>query len=243
MNFQSDLGVKANMTRSTILRFQVFFLSSLTGVFAFGCNGNSEVASNSNSTVMTTSNDRFSGETATATFAGGCFWCTEAIYEEVEGVIKVVSGYSGGHVANPSYEAVCDGTTGHAECVQITYDPQMVDFETLLDIHLRTHDPTTLNRQGNDVGTQYRSAVFYHSEAQKAATEAYIAEKDKEQFFGGKIVTEVVPFEVFYVAENYHQDYFANNPDQPYCVFVVKKKVKNFEAQFPDLMKEGYRVK
>ena len=218
-------------------------LGALTILFTLGCNSNNEAASNSNTKIMTTSSEQYSGETAVATFAGGCFWCTEAIYEEVEGVIKVVSGYSGGHVANPSYEAVCDGTTGHAECVQITYDPTKVDFETLLDIHMKTHDPTTLNRQGNDVGTQYRSAVFFHNEAQKAATEAYIAKMNKEQFFGGDIVTEVVPFEIFYEAENYHQDYFANNPYQPYCVFVVKKKVKNFEAQFPELMKEGYRVK
>lgn len=203
----------------------------------------SETTESSNETMTESTKQTRPDSLAVATFAGGCFWCTEAIYEEVEGVYSVVSGYSGGHDENPTYEAVCNGTTGHAECVQIEYDPTVVDFETLLDIHMRTHDPTTLNRQGNDVGTQYRSAVFYHSAEQKEVTEAYITQKDNEEYFGDKIVTEVVPFEKFYVAENYHQDYFANNPEQPYCVFVVKKKVKNFEAQFPDKMKEGYRVK
>ena len=179
----------------------------------------------------------------TATFAGGCFWCTEAIYEEVEGVISVVSGYSGGDVENPSYEQVCDGRTGHAECVQITYDPAKVDFETLLDIHMHTHDPTTLNRQGNDVGTQYRSVIFYHNESQKEIAEKYIDIQNERGTFGNRIVTEIVPLEHFYPAENYHQDYLANNPEQPYCVFVVKKKVQHFEELYPDKMKEGYRVK
>jgi len=212
-----------------------------TAFLHLGCGQQNDKSENE--MIQTKIENNIPEDAGIATFGGGCFWCTEAIYEEVEGVTKVVSGYSGGNVENPTYEAVCNGTTGHAECVQITYDKNKVDFNTLLDIHMRTHDPTTLNRQGNDVGTQYRSAVFYHNQEQKEITEAYIEENNKDNFFGGPIVTEVVPFEIFYVAENYHQDYFANNPEQPYCVFVVKKKVKSFEAQFPEKMKEGYRVK
>jgi peptide-methionine (S)-S-oxide reductase len=214
---------------------------ALTGLFTLGCAqqpANSTMQQNNMEPV-----ENFPDGKELATFAGGCFWCTEAIYEEVAGVEKVVSGYAGGKVDNPSYEAVCNGTTGHAECVQITYDPAKVSFQTLLDIHMNTHDPTTLNRQGNDVGTQYRSVVFYHNASQQEITEKYIADKDKEGAFNGKIVTQVEPFQKFFVAENYHQDYFANNGEQPYCVFVVKKKVQHFEQLYPNLMKEGYRIK
>ncbi|MFN3940103.1 MAG: peptide-methionine (S)-S-oxide reductase MsrA [Chitinophagales bacterium] len=176
-----------------------------------------------------------------ATFAGGCFWCTEAIFEEVIGVESVVSGYAGGKRENPTYEQVSGGGTGHAESVQITFDPSKTDYLTLLDIFMQTHDPTTLNRQGADVGTQYRSAIFYHNNIQKEIAQKYIEEKNSNMFFGRPIVTELLPMTKFYPAEDYHQDYFANNPDAPYCAFVVSKKVHNFENLFPDLMKEQYK--
>lgn len=176
-----------------------------------------------------------------ATFGGGCFWCTEAVFEEVKGVQSVLSGYSGGALKNPTYEAVCTDTTGHAECVQIIYDPKICNYETLLDIHMKTHDPTTLNRQGNDVGIQYRSVIFYDGDQQKAATEAYIEKLNGSQYYGDKIVTEVVPLMTFWPAEIYHQDYFAKNPNQPYCVAVVGKKVEKFEKLFPEQVKPEYK--
>src|ERR1700734_2285262 len=151
--------------------------------------------------------------TETATFGTGCFWCTEAIFQEVKGVLQVTSGYSGGTVPNPTYEEVCSGETGHAECLQLVYDPTAVSFDELLHVFFQSHDPTTLNRQGNDVGTQYRSAIFYHSPGQKAAAEEVIAALDAEKLWDGRIVTEVVPAATFYVAEDYHQEYFANNPN------------------------------
>ncbi len=177
---------------------------------------------------------------AVATFGGGCFWCTEAVYAQMEGVDKVVSGYSGGKVNNPTYKEVCSGLTGHAEVVQITYDAQVVSFEDLLEVFFATHDPTTLNRQGADVGTQYRSAIFYHSEEQKRKAELIIAELNKQGAFDTPIVTEVTAFDRFYEAENYHQDYFANNPNQPYCRMVVNPKVKKFKKMFEDKLKSTY---
>lgn len=176
-----------------------------------------------------------------ATFAGGCFWCTEAIFEEVKGVKSVVSGYAGGHVKNPDYRAVCSGTTGHAECVQIVFNPSECSYETLLEIHFKTHDPTTLNRQGNDTGTQYRSEIFYANEKQKVAAEKFINALNDEKYYADKIVTVLSLLPEFYEAENYHQEYFANNPDQAYCVYVVKKKVEKFETLFPGLVKEEYK--
>lgn len=176
-----------------------------------------------------------------ATFAGGCFWCTEAIFEEVIGVEKVVSGYAGGKRDNPTYEQVTSGSTGHAESIQITFDPSQTDYLTLLDVFMQTHDPTTLNRQGADVGTQYRSVIFFHNLEQKEIARKYIEEKNVNMFFGRPVVTELLPMTKFYPAENYHQDYFVNNPDEPYCTFVVSKKVKNFEKLFPELTKEEYK--
>lgn len=174
----------------------------------------------------------------TATLAGGCFWCLEAVFDELKGVESVESGYSGGHVANPSYRAVCTGTTGHAEAAQITFDPSVISYEDLLRVFFATHDPTTLNRQGHDVGTQYRSAIFYHSPEQKAAAERIIAEVNAAGIWGRPIVTEVVPFKEFFVAEDYHQEYFANNPYQPYCMAVVAPKVLKFRKQFVDMLKK-----
>ena len=177
---------------------------------------------------------------ASATLAGGCFWCLEAVYVELEGVEKVVSGYAGGAIPNPSYEQVCSGRTGHAEIVQVTFDPGVVTYEDLLGVFFTIHDPTTLNRQGNDVGTQYRSAIFYHDDEQKAAAEQAIREITEARIWSRPIVTEIVPLTDFYAAEAYHQDYFKNNPYQPYCQVVVAPKVAKFRKQyFSRLKKQG----
>jgi len=173
-----------------------------------------------------------------ATFGGGCFWCTEAIFLELEGVIKVESGYSGGHVNNPTYKEVCAGTTGHAEVIQITFDPSKVSFSEVLLVHFTTHDPTTLNRQGNDAGTQYRSIIFYHNEAQKLAAEQAKADVAPSIWGDKPITTQIEPFEKFYVAEDYHQNYLADNPNQPYCVYVVNPKVEKFRKVFKDKLKK-----
>jgi peptide-methionine (S)-S-oxide reductase len=167
-----------------------------------------------------------------ATLGGGCFWCLEAVYVELRGVTKVVSGYAGGHVPNPSYQRVCSGSTGHAEVVQVTFDPAVVSYRELLEIFFTIHDPTTLNRQGADVGTQYRSAIFYHDEEQKRAAEEVIKEITAARIWPKPIVTQVAPLDVFYPAENYHQDYYANNPRQPYCQMVVAPKVAKFRKQY-----------
>lgn len=173
-----------------------------------------------------------SSTTETATLGGGCFWCVEAIYQDVIGVHKVVSGYAGGTVENPTYEEVCSGTTGHAEVVQIAFDPTVISFEEILFIFWRTHDPTTLNRQGNDVGTQYRSVIYYHDEQQKSIAEQSIAETDASDLWADPIVTEVAPLPIFYEGEAYHQNYFVENPYQPYCIFVINPKVQKFRKSF-----------
>jgi peptide-methionine (S)-S-oxide reductase len=173
-----------------------------------------------------------------ATFGGGCFWCTEAVFQRMKGVEKVVSGYSGGKVENPTYEQVCSGRTGHAEVIQITYDPSVAQFKDLLEVFWKTHDPTTLNRQGADVGTQYRSSVFYHSDEQKKVAEEYKEKLDKSGIFKDPIVTEIVAFTKFYPAEKYHQNYFNDNPRNPYCQAVVKSKVDKFREIFADKLKE-----
>ncbi|HEV8123508.1 MAG TPA: peptide-methionine (S)-S-oxide reductase MsrA [Gemmatimonadales bacterium] len=169
-----------------------------------------------------------------ATLAGGCFWCLEAVYLNVRGVEKVESGYAGGEVANPTYEAVCTGRTGHAEVVQVTYDPQAISFRELLEIFFTIHDPTTLNRQGADSGTQYRSAIFYHSAAQKAEAEEMIATLEREKVYDSAIVTQVVPLEKFYPAEEYHRDYYQRNPNQGYCRAVIAPKVSKLRKQWED---------
>ena len=172
-----------------------------------------------------------------ATLAGGCFWCLEAVYDRMKGVESVESGYIGGHVPNPSYQAVCTGRTGHAEAVQIAFDPKVVSYRDLLEVFFVIHDPTTHNRQGHDVGTQYRSAIFYHSPDQKAAAEDVIAALTKDQVFDDPIVTEVVPAGPFYVAEDYHQEFFTRNPEQGYCVAVVRPKVAKLRQKFAEKMK------
>lgn len=179
-----------------------------------------------------------SGKTEIATFGSGCFWCTEAIFQRVDGVIKVVSGYEGGSVKNPTYKQVCEGTTGHAECTQITFDPAKVSYAELLKIFWKTHDPTTLNRQGNDVGTQYRSVIFYHNAEQKALAEKYKKELDASGAWDKPLVTEITATSTFYPAEDYHQNYFNDNPGQGYCAFVIRPKVEKFEAVFKDKLKK-----
>ena len=167
-----------------------------------------------------------------ATLAGGCFWCLEAVYNELRGVESVVSGYAGGHDPDPTYEAVCSETTGHAEVVQIAFDPDMVSFRELLEVFFTIHDPTTLNRQGNDVGTQYRSAVYYHDEEQRLIAEEVIEEMTVAGLWDDPIVTEVTALDTFYEAEEYHQQYFEKNPFQPYCFVVVRPKVSKFRKKF-----------
>jgi peptide-methionine (S)-S-oxide reductase len=175
--------------------------------------------------------------TETATLGGGCFWCLEAVYRELKGVTRVVSGYAGGTVAEPSYEAVCTGRTGHAEVVQVSFDPAVVTYREILEVFFAIHDPTTLNRQGADVGTQYRSAIFYHDEAQRRDAERLIGELAAEDAFGAPIVTELAPLAAFYPAEAYHQEYFARNPGQSYCTFVVAPKVAKFRKHFAPKLK------
>ncbi|MBV6644008.1 MAG: peptide-methionine (S)-S-oxide reductase MsrA [Cyclobacteriaceae bacterium] len=174
-----------------------------------------------------------------ATFGSGCFWCTEAIFQRLEGVQSVVSGYSGGKRDNPTYEQICSGATGHAEVVQITFDPSSVTYAELLEVFWKTHDPTTLNRQGNDVGTQYRSVIFYHSDWQQEQALAYKGKLDQSGAWGNPIVTEIAPFEKFYPAENYHQDYYNQNGSQPYCSFVVAPKVEKFKSVFGHKLKKS----
>ncbi|MEM8895678.1 MAG: peptide-methionine (S)-S-oxide reductase MsrA [Bacteroidota bacterium] len=172
-----------------------------------------------------------------ATFGAGCFWCTEAVFQRLMGVEKVESGFSGGHIKNPSYREVVTGRTGHAEVAQITYDPEQISYEELLEVFWKTHDPTTLNRQGADVGTHYRSAVFYHTEEQGELARSYKEKLDAAQIWSDPIVTEIAPFDAFYPAEDYHQDYYNQNQSQPYCAFVINPKVNKLKAVFADKLK------
>jgi peptide-methionine (S)-S-oxide reductase len=174
---------------------------------------------------------------AKATFGTGCFWCTEAMFETLDGVKSAVSGYEGGAKPNPTYKEVCTGTTGHAECVEVTYDPTKITYAELLQAFFRSHDPTSLNRQGADVGTQYRSVIFYHNDEQKKLAETIKAELDKSGAYDKKIVTEISPATTFYVAEEYHQNYFAQNPEQGYCAFVIAPKLDKFRKVFKDKLK------
>jgi len=207
-------------------------LGLFTGLFSFAENNTTKIKNmDNNNTINTAVMD-------TATFGTGCFWCTEAIFQEVEGVIKVTSGYSGGAVENPTYKEVCTGTTGHAECLNIVYDPAKISFDELLEIFWKVHDPTTLNRQGADVGTQYRSSIFYHNEAQKATAEKYKAELDKSGAWDKPIVTTLEPFVKFYAAEDYHQNYYNNNTGQGYCQFVIRPKLEKFEKVFKSKLKK-----
>jgi len=176
--------------------------------------------------------------TDTATFATGCFWCTEAKFQQLKGVNKVISGFTGGHVANPTYKEVCTGTTGHAEACNIIYDPDQISYDELLAAFFVAHDPTQLNRQGNDVGTQYRSAIFYHNAFQKQKADYYIGRLNEEKAYKNKIVTQVAPYTVFYKAEDYHQNYYNLNSSQPYCKYVIQPELDKFRAVFKDKLKK-----
>lgn len=180
----------------------------------------------------------FKGKVDTATFAAGCFWCTEAQFSQLKGVKEVISGFTGGHVKNPTYEEVCTGTTGHAEADNIIYDPSVISYDELLEAFFTAHDPTQLNRQGNDVGTQYRSAIFYHNAAQERKAEYYIKKLNDVKAYKNKIVTQVEPYTVFYKAEKYHQSFYENNPEQPYCKFVIQPEVEKFRKVFKDKLKK-----
>jgi peptide-methionine (S)-S-oxide reductase len=218
----------------------IFTGTIVTLAAMFSCaqtqNAEKNMTTHINPTASTVS-DAAARETDTATFGTGCFWCTEAIFQQLDGVLKVSSGYSGGHVKNPSYKDVTSGTTGHAECVQVVYDPQKLSFDDLLEVFWQTHDPTTLNRQGNDVGPQYRSVIFYHNAAQKEKAEKYKAELNKSGAWDNPVVTEISPFSEFYIAENYHQDYYNQNGSQPYCYYVIRPKLEKFQKVFKSKLK------
>lgn len=219
---------------------KVLFISVVSLLGLNSCaQKNNKATQKKESKVMSTANSSTPLSMDTATFGTGCFWCTEAIFQQVEGVEKVTSGYSGGTVANPTYEQVTSKTTGHAECLNIIYDTAKISFDELLEIFWQVHDPTTLNRQGADVGTQYRSVVFYHNEEQRAKTEKYKAALDKSGAWDNPIVTTLEPFTVFYPAEAYHQNYYNTNSSQGYCQFVIRPKVEKFEKVFKSKLKKN----
>jgi len=218
---------------------KVFFISIVSFMGLTSCAQKDNSAKTKKDKVMSSSTTN-SANLDTATFGTGCFWCTEAIFEELEGVISATSGYTGGEIENPTYKQVCNGTTGHAECLQIVYDPKKISFDELLEVFWQTHDPTTLNRQGADVGTQYRSGIFYHNEEQKAKAEKYKAALDSSGAFPNRIVTEITPFSKFYPAEDYHQQYFEQNGNSnPYCKIVIQPKLEKFRKVFPEKLKKA----
>ncbi len=216
----------------------MILLSIITSLALFSATGTPVAGPSIKNEHMTNETIPSGTRTDTATFGTGCFWCTEAVFQELKGVIKVTSGYSGGHAANPSYEEVCTGTTGHAECLQIIYDPSIITFDELLEVFWESHDPTTLNRQGNDIGTQYRSAIFYHNAEQKEKAEHYKAELTRSGAYDKPIVTEITAFTKFYPAEDYHQNYYNTHGSQPYCYLVIKPKVEKFEKVFAGKLKK-----
>src|SRR6476661_568500 len=187
-----------------------------------------------------TENNSSDNNVETATLANGCFWCSEAVFQRLKGVKSILPGYAGGTIKNPSYEQVCTGKTGHTESIQIKFDPNVISFEKILDIFWHTHDPTTLNRQGNDVGTQYRSAVFYHDENQKKIAEDSKKDLSDKGIYKDPIVTEITPFTNFYVAENYHKNYYQNHSSEPYCSFVINPKIDKLFERYGNQIKEGY---
>lgn len=208
-----------------------------TAIVFLGACGQTKTETSNNKTMDEAIKNTNTSNIDTATFGAGCFWCVEAVFQRLNGVLSVKSGYSGGTVKNPSYKEVCAGTTGHAEVCQITYDKTKVTFDELLEVFWKTHDPTTLNRQGNDWGTQYRSAVFYHNEEQKLIAEKYKAEINKNGAYPEPIVTEITAYSNFYPAEDYHQNYFNENGSEPYCKYVIQPKVEKFEKIFKNKMK------
>ena len=243
------LVMMLNCTKFIFLNFKpekmktIFTASVISLTTLLSCAQKSSKTNNLNSSndKMTNETDHpNSGATETATFANGCFWCTEAIFEELNGVISATSGYTAGHVKNPTYKEVTSGQTGHAEALQIVYDPKKISFDELLEVFWETHDPTTLNRQGADVGTQYRSGVYYHNQEQKEKAEKYKAELDKSGAFDRPIVTEITAYSKFYEAENYHQQYYENNENtNPYCRVVIRPKLEKFRKVFKDKLKSS----
>ena len=214
------------------MKNKVLFLLSVAFYFQSSCSQQDLHEKNkANMTAMPSQID-------TATFGAGCYWCVEAIFQRLNGVISVESGFSGGHIKNPTYREVCTGTTGHAEVCRIQYDPQVIGYDELLEVFWKTHDPTTLNRQGNDAGTQYRSVIFYHNEQQKILASEYKDKLEKAGIWNDPIVTEIVPFEAFYKAKNDHQNYYNQNTSQPYCTFVITPKIEKFEKVFRDKIKK-----
>jgi peptide-methionine (S)-S-oxide reductase len=226
--------IKTELIKADKVKSILFFLS-LISIGLLGCNDKSANAQSENKKENGVNIKMENLQKAT--FGSGCFWCTEAIFERLNGVVDVESGYSGGKVDNPTYEEVCSGTTGHAEVTQITYDSSVISYDELLEVFWKTHDPTTLNRQGNDVGTQYRSVIFYHNEEQKRLAEKYKGELNKSGAWEMPIVTEITAYKNFFSAEKYHQDYYENNPNQGYCSFVIAPKVEKFEKVFKDKLK------
>lgn len=229
----------ANLKYKTMNAALSSAIIAITTLFSCGQKSpaTTNLTNNNNNTTM--SNVLTAENTDTATLANGCFWCTEAIFEQLEGVISATSGYTGGQIENPTYKQVTTGETGHAEALQIIYDPKKISFDELLEVFWETHDPTTLNRQGADIGTQYRSGVFYHNEEQKQKAEKYKTELDKSGAFNSPIVTEITPFTKFFPAEDYHQQYFENNENSnPYCKIVIRPKLDKFRKVFKDKLKE-----
>lgn len=215
-------------------------LVSLLVLQLAACGQNSKVETSNTFKKMNTSNSSGSGSNGhidTATFGAGCFWCTEAQFQQLKGVVKVESGYSGGHTANPTYKEVCTGNTGHAEVTNVYYDPSVISFDELLAAFFVTHDPTQLNRQGNDIGTQYRSVIFYHNEEQRSKAIGYIKKLNEEKVYPSDIVTEVAQFVRFYKAEDYHQNYYNQNGKEPYCHFVIQPKLEKFKKVFHDKLR------
>lgn len=216
------------------------FIFTLLALFGTACNSaqtpKKDTAMPTTQSAAVTDTLRPAGQTEIATLAGGCFWCVEAIYQDLQGVVKVESGYTGGHVDNPTYREICTGTTGHAEAIQVTFDPAVVSFREILEIFFTVHDPTTLNRQGADVGPQYRSAIFYHSPEQKTAAEE--VKTAARELWDDPIVTEITAISTFYKAENYHQNYYKDNPNQPYCSIVITPKVTKFREKYRDKLKQ-----
>lgn len=210
-------------------------LSSLAVACNSATNASPKMESSVKSTAMADTTQP-SGNVEVATLGGGCFWCMEAVFQDLKGVLKVESGFSGGHVDNPTYREVCSGLTGHAEVAEITFDPTVVSYKEILEVFFTVHDPTTLNRQGADAGTQYRSAIFYHSEAQRQTAEE--VKKEAQAIWDDPIVTEITEFDKFYKAEDYHQNYYKDNPNQPYCSIVIAPKVKKFRDKFKDKLKQ-----
>jgi peptide-methionine (S)-S-oxide reductase len=218
---------------------KTFFLSAIIFAGLSSCaQKNNTVNSQKQATMDTPATSTTPLHAETATFGTGCFWCTEAVFQQLKGVEKVTSGYSGGHVVKPTYEQVCSKNTGHAECLNVLYDPSIITYDELLEVFFQVHDPTTLNRQGADAGPQYRSVIFYHDAAQKATAEKYITALDKSGAWDNPIVTTLEKFDVFYPAEDYHQNYYNNNSGQGYCQFVIRPKLEKFEKVFKDKLKK-----